>query len=143
MTPLNGVLGEILKDLGRVNDLAPAEIPGLLTELADHQAMYATVQALLVARLAAAVNGSTGPAEDRVLDVEAASKRLGVSVDWLRRQGAKLPFIVRMGASVGYSSVKIDRWIAAGGDEKCRRAAPGGNAVPRGAGSRRRGRQGS
>lgn len=48
---------------------------------------------------------------DRLLDVDEAARRLGVSPDWLYRRVAKLPFVVRLGRAVRCSAAGLDRYI--------------------------------
>jgi excisionase family DNA binding protein len=70
---------------------------------------------VLVARL---LEASTNGAEasqtadgNRLLDVEQAAARLGVSTDWLYRRAGTLPFAVRLGRAVRFSAAGIDRYI--------------------------------
>jgi predicted DNA-binding transcriptional regulator AlpA len=49
--------------------------------------------------------------EDRLLDVDSAAQRLGVSPDWLYRRAGRLPFTVRLGRAVRFSSVGLARYI--------------------------------
>lgn len=76
----------------------------------------ATVQSVLLGALLAA----TGPAAtaapqgpDRLLDVNEAADRLGVSADWVYRHARQLPFAVRNGRLLRFSSQGIDRFIKA------------------------------
>ncbi len=50
------------------------------------------------------------PEEDRLLNVEEAAARLGVTADWLYRQ-RDLPFTVKVGRLRRYSSAGIAQWI--------------------------------
>ena len=49
--------------------------------------------------------------EDRLLDVREAAQRLGTSTDYLYRHGRTLPFTVRVGSRLRFSSRGIDRYI--------------------------------
>jgi len=49
--------------------------------------------------------------EDRLLDVEEAAARLSTTVDWLYRHAAELPFTVRTGRLLRFSSASIARYI--------------------------------
>lgn len=63
---------------------------------------------------ALAVSSSTSratPEPDSLLDVAQASLRLHVSRDWLYRNAERLPFTVRQGRLLRFSSVGIDRYI--------------------------------
>jgi len=48
---------------------------------------------------------------DRLLDVDAAAERLSVSKDWLYHHARQLPFVVRNGRLLRFSSHGIDRYI--------------------------------
>jgi excisionase family DNA binding protein len=72
------------------------------------------VQGVLMARLleasAPGTDGTAARAEE-LLDVKTAAQRLGVSVDWVYRQAARLPFTVRLGRSLRFSSEGLDRYV--------------------------------
>lgn len=80
------------------------EIPAVLGELRR-------VEAILQARLL------TPEPPDRLLTASEAAKVLGLSADSLYRRADELPFVVRVGGRVRFSSAGIQRWIAAHGDE--------------------------
>jgi predicted DNA-binding transcriptional regulator AlpA len=48
---------------------------------------------------------------NRLLDVEEAAGRLGCSPSWLYRHSKRLPFVVRTGRSLRFSSKAIDYFI--------------------------------
>ena len=50
--------------------------------------------------------------DDRLLTVEEAAKRLGISKDTLYRKARALPFSVRIGGNVRFSAQGISRYIA-------------------------------
>jgi len=54
---------------------------------------------------------STQSVEDRLVDVEEASLRLGISQDYLYRNSGDYPFTRRMGRRLLFSSVGIDKYI--------------------------------
>lgn len=95
-------------DPTRANTLPPATLQGLLCRLA-------TVQSVLLGALVSASAPATTAAinePDRLLDVAAAADRLGVSKDWLYRRARDLPFVVRNGRLLRFSSRGIDRFIS-------------------------------
>jgi predicted DNA-binding transcriptional regulator AlpA len=86
----------------------PAHVCGALATRA------AAVVVALGTRMAEVQNGDTsrsGPAGDRLLDVEEAARQLGVSADWLYRKAARLPFTIRLGRSLRFSSLGLERYI--------------------------------
>jgi predicted DNA-binding transcriptional regulator AlpA len=54
---------------------------------------------------------SSPQVNDRLLKVDEAGARLGVSVDFMYRHAAKLPFAVRQGRSLRFSEQGIERYI--------------------------------
>lgn len=50
-------------------------------------------------------------AEDRLLTVPEAAARCAVSVRYVYRHAATLPFVVRVGRKVRCSEVKLARWL--------------------------------
>jgi hypothetical protein len=86
-----------------------AQLPSeMLKALLVKHAAVGTV--LLGALLAAGENGKP-PAPDVWLDVETAAKRLATTEDRLYRHARQLPFTVRQGRSVRFSSAGIERYI--------------------------------
>lgn len=91
----------------------PARAQGLAPEV--RQAL--TLRALAALAALAVTSGTTGPppaaedGEDRLLDVDEAAARLGVSSDWLYRRAARLPFTVRLGRTLRFSVRGLDRFI--------------------------------
>jgi predicted DNA-binding transcriptional regulator AlpA len=63
--------------------------------------------------LAARATVDTGSEPDSLLAVAAAATRLGVSRDWLYHHARHLPFVVRQGRLLRFSSRGIDRYIKA------------------------------
>jgi excisionase family DNA binding protein len=82
------------------------QIPPLLSQLA-------ALQAVLAARLLASTDETaTEPTNpEQLLTVDQASSRLGISPDWLYRRSTRLPFVVRVGRHLRFSSRGIDRYI--------------------------------
>jgi predicted DNA-binding transcriptional regulator AlpA len=111
--------------MGRVLPLAPTAVPTLDEVAAEPDRATAlprgTLQALLHRCVAAqtillgaltAAEPDKGNSEpDRLLDVEAAAQRLGASRDWLYHHARQLPFTVRQGRLLRFSSHGIDRYI--------------------------------
>lgn len=54
---------------------------------------------------------SVAPKRDRLLGVEEAAARLGVTADWLYRHHKDLPFTVRHGRPVRFSELGIEQYI--------------------------------
>lgn len=97
-------LDEVLADPARASALPRAALHGLL-----HRCVGA--QAILLGALAASEPNSADSEPDRLLDVTAAAERLGVSRDWLYRRAGRLPFTVRTGRLLRFSSHGIGRYI--------------------------------
>lgn len=106
-------LAELLADPAKAAELPVAEVPAVLAQIAGEQARLAALEGAVAARLAICPPGSNGHGEDRLLPVDEAAERLGVTRDWLRRR-PELPFVVKLSEGVvRYSSRGIERWIAA------------------------------
>jgi excisionase family DNA binding protein len=84
-----------------VRELPPDELPRLLGELEE-------VRCTAMARLTAPAQPSGA---DELLSVEEASRRLGVSKDFLYRHGNDFPFTRRMGRKLLFSSLGIEKHI--------------------------------
>src|SRR5262249_21438262 len=85
----------------------PASVPA--DQVADVLGALERARAVLWSR----VNAPAPTAEDRLLTVDQAAERFGVTRDWLRRRPT-LPFVVRLSEGVvRYSSRGIDQYIAA------------------------------
>jgi len=88
----------------------PGSVPA--DQIADAIGELERAKATLWARLAAPVPAN-GIGEDRLLTIDQAAERLGVTRDWLRRR-PELPFVVKLSEGVArYSSRGIEQWIAA------------------------------
>lgn len=97
----------LLRDLEAAGkELAPEQLAEALGQLER-------VKALLWLRLQA-VGQNVGPAEpDKLLTAEAAAERLAMAPDTLYRKAKRLPFTVRLGHQVRFSSSGIERFIRA------------------------------
>ena len=73
----------------------------------------ATLQGVLLGALLGAGDRPRAEAAepDSLIDVGAAAGRLGVSRDWLYHHARQLPFTVRQGRLLRFSSRGIDRYI--------------------------------
>jgi hypothetical protein len=82
-------------------ELPAEELPKLLGEIEE-------VRCTAMARLTAPIQPSGA---DELLSVAEASRRLGVSKDYLYRHGSDFPFTRRIGRKLLFSSLGIDRHI--------------------------------
>ena len=100
-------LDELAADPERARELPLPLLQALLTRCG---ALHATLTGALTV---AAVQQSGRAVEeaDSLLDIDAAAKRLSASVDWLYRHSRELPFVVRNGRLLRFSSHGIDRYI--------------------------------
>src|SRR5437762_12481213 len=94
-------LAALLDHPEQVAQVPAEQIPPLLCQLAALQSM-----------LAARLTGATTPvSEDRMLDIEAAADRTGMSKDWLYRHAKALPFTRRIGRKMLFSEAGLTRWL--------------------------------
>src|SRR5436309_7258869 len=87
-----------------VVDTLPAEaLPAVIAHLA-------ALQARVAARLATGIptNGGGG---DRMVGIEDAAARTGMSKSWLYRHHHALPFAKRIGRKVVFSEAGLTRWL--------------------------------
>ena len=88
-----------------IENASPSERAALVIRLS---ARLAT----LGASLAAPVNGaSAAAAPDRNLDVPELAERMNMSVPWVYRHGAGLPFAVRVGRRLLFSERGLERYL--------------------------------
>lgn len=87
-----------------IPDLAAEDLPDVLGEVER-------LRVLLSLKLSVVPSPATSTESERLLDVEEAAKRLSVSPDTLYRKAKSLPFTVRFGHLVRFSSAGIDRFI--------------------------------
>lgn len=57
----------------------------------------------------------SGSVQLRLLTAAEVAERLRVPVSWVRRHGAELPGLVRLGKYIRWNSARLDEFIAAGG----------------------------
>lgn len=95
-----------------------ADNPGKAAALPPEAARALTLRCAAVLTALASVpaapegGGRVEPASgDRLLDVKEAAARLGASADYLYRHAKRLPFTVRIGSRLRFSSAGIDRYI--------------------------------
>ena len=100
-------LDELAADPAKAKGLPSEMIMALITRcLTLHEHLLLR---LIVGRRA---DGHCGGEEDRLLDVKEAAARLSVTVDWLYRHAGALPFTVRTGRKLRFSSAGIVRFIS-------------------------------
>jgi predicted DNA-binding transcriptional regulator AlpA len=98
-------LDDIAANPDRASELAPTTAAGLLVRLVG-------VQTVLLSRaLADGKEGGGNTGEDRLLTVTEAATVLSQTEDWLYRHAKQLPFTVRVGNSLRFSSAGIAKWI--------------------------------
>jgi excisionase family DNA binding protein len=88
--------------LAAARALSPDELPELLGELEQ-------VRCTAMARLSVPAPRQTSP--DELLDVQEASRRLGVSAGYLYRHHRKLPFTRRVGRKLLFSSLGVGEYL--------------------------------
>jgi predicted DNA-binding transcriptional regulator AlpA len=89
-----------------VREAGPEDLPRLIGDL---EAAKAAAWARL-AIPAAAKTTEAGPTADMNVDAREAARRLGISRDWLYRNATRLPFTVRIGRRVLFSTPALERW---------------------------------
>jgi len=82
--------------------LPPEELPALLGELEQ-------VRCTAMARLSAPACAQTGP--DELIDVQEASRRLGISHDFLYRHHSRFAFTRHLGRKLLFSAHGIETYI--------------------------------
>jgi excisionase family DNA binding protein len=97
-------LASLVEDPGRVSTVPPSRIPAMLSQLS-------ALQGAMAARLIAVDRDELASAEETLLTVDKAAERLGVSKDWLFRRSRTLPFVVRLGRHLRFSSRGIERYL--------------------------------
>ena len=99
--------------LRAVKEALVEDLPALLAEL--EQVRYTAIARLMG-------QASPSPREpDHLVAVEEAANRLGISTDYLYRHADEYPFTRRIGSSLRFSSVGIDRFIGADSGVESRR----------------------
>jgi hypothetical protein len=92
---------ELQPILNQARTLAPEDLPELLGDLE-------VVRATALARLTAPATIATS---DELLEVPEASRRLGVSPDYLYHHHARLPFTRRVGRKLLFSSAGLASYL--------------------------------
>ena len=92
---------ELQNVLAAAKELPVEQLPRLLGDLEE-------IRCTAIARLSVP---ALAPAQDQLLDVEAAAQRLGVSCDYLYRHHAELPFTRRIGKRLLFSSSGIEKFL--------------------------------
>jgi len=97
-------------------DLPPLElVDGIAVEaLPAALAHLLALQARVVARLAAG-KAVASVVSARLLSVDEAAARTGMSKDWLYRHAKTLPFTRRLGRAVRFDEAALTRWLATRG----------------------------
>jgi excisionase family DNA binding protein len=88
--------------LRAARELPVDALPRLLGDLEE-------IRATAMARLTAPVPAASQL--DELLDVDEAARRLGTSKDYLYRNHARLPFTRRIGRSLRFSALGIEKYI--------------------------------
>ena len=106
------LLATILADPGRINVLSIEDAALLLAQVA-------AIQANLAVRVASAGLSGSAPRrqeDDRLISVEDAAERLGVTPRWMYRHAGHLPFARRLSRkALRFSELGLKRWQAAQG----------------------------
>jgi excisionase family DNA binding protein len=92
---------ELQTVLAAAMEIPAGELPRLLGEIEE-------IRCTAMARLTAPAQPSGA---DELLSVEEASRRLGVSKDYLYRHGSDFPFTRRIGRKLLFSSLGIEKYI--------------------------------
>jgi excisionase family DNA binding protein len=87
--------------LAMAHTLTPAELPRLIGELAE-------INAVATARL---TSPTVTAKPDELLDIEETARRMGVSRDYLYRAHRRLPFTRRQGRKLLFSSLGLDSYL--------------------------------
>lgn len=99
-------LAELILNPESVTAVDPNLIPAFIISLSS-------LQASLAAQLEASKNESDkAPANgDRLVGIEEASQKTGLTTDWLYRHADSLPFVKRVGRSVRFSYNGMEKFI--------------------------------
>ena len=100
----------LLKHPESVRQLSSDQLPVLLLQLAVRQSELAALQSALTTRL---LESSPDGARDgdMLLTVDAVAAQLSVSEDWIYRNAIELPFTVRVGHHLRFSSLGLQRFM--------------------------------
>jgi predicted DNA-binding transcriptional regulator AlpA len=97
-------LADLIRDPARITDLPREAVPQLRGDLAH-------LDTLLLSRLFVAGNESQA-AEDQLLDVPEAARRLGISEDYLYRHHKDFAFTRHMGRKLLFAARGIEQYIS-------------------------------
>jgi predicted DNA-binding transcriptional regulator AlpA len=105
---MSAELATVAADPSRVGGLKPGEVRGLIAELEG-------LKVLLWERLYASAIPAAAPAlatrPDRLLTVEEAARRPGVSRRWMYRKASTLPFTKRLSQGcLRFSELGLEKW---------------------------------
>lgn len=104
----------LLADPARAADVPPGERQAVLDALAVQEGRCRVLRDVLTRGLAP-VPEAVGTS-DRLLTVEEAAARLGLSADWLYRHAKSLPFTRRPARrALRFSEAGLGRWMVARG----------------------------
>jgi excisionase family DNA binding protein len=101
-------LDELAADPERAMTLSAAALQGLLCRCVTVQT---AVLGALVAASGRTTEVATAAAQDTLLDIAEAAKRLATTKDWLYRHAHHLPFTVRNGRQLRFSRLSLERYI--------------------------------
>jgi len=106
-------LEEIVKHPDRARRLSPDVATVLLAQCVSIQAsLVAAVLSPRVINTNEISQHDGRGQDDRLMNVQEAASKLGVSVDWIYRNAAKLPFTVRLGPRrLRFSTKGINKFI--------------------------------
>ena len=97
-----------------LDDIATGAAPSLTKDdVRSVLCRLAAIQSRIAAHLDSEDAGAGAPPDDHLLAIDEAAGRLGVTRAWLYRRSNNLPFVVRLGRKIRYSSTRLDRFIAA------------------------------
>lgn len=100
-------LDQLVADPARAHDLLPEAARDLLVQVVG-------LQTVLLARALSTPAGGNGQPEgqeDRLLTVEEAARKLGLSRDYIYRHAKTFSFTVRLGSRLRFSERGIERYI--------------------------------
>ncbi len=101
-------LNQLMADLARaVTEVSPHDAPVFLGHL---EQLKATLWIRILGALPSDGQGQ-GADGDTLIDVTEAARRLSLSEDYLYRHHKRLPFTVRIGKRILFSSKGIERYI--------------------------------
>jgi excisionase family DNA binding protein len=100
---------EIEELLASLKEISAEKIPAVLSQLAAAQSMLAA--RLLQNGSSNGTHWESKAGAGKLLNVEEAAERTGMSQDWLYRHSSTLPFTVKVGRSLRFSEAGLEKWI--------------------------------